>query len=289
MRSPSRLRSSRTVCLMSLMCNGRCLITWYDERRNVVSLTLSHSTEMPEISRIVIVPLMRHTWSGSSLKSRMRARRSVSFGWYSSPMPGSSLANSSSIQTSSPSSPSTRTPWRRALSSSDVPAQALLTLWCSALRLPHHRTREHGLHLPRHAAADAQARVHGPPAARGSSWRTSPTGGHSPLGDRAEPHGTLAPGTPGAEARLAPVVHHLPGSRVSALRLRPSAALNRRYRTCAVTAALSCNVSRELCACFIGSVCRESGADDATIEQCWRCHTTDHWNNIVGVGLYKHH
>lgn len=28
---------------------------------------------------------------------------------------------------------------------------------------------------------------------------------------------------------------------------------------------------------------------DATVEQCWRCHTTDYWNNIVGVGSYKHH
>jgi hypothetical protein len=32
-----------------------------------------------------------------------------------------------------------------------------------------------------------------------------------------------------------------------------------------------------------------TGQRDATIEQCWRCHTTDHWNNIVSVGLYKHH
>src|SRR5262249_34684763 len=32
-----------------------------------------------------------------------------------------------------------------------------------------------------------------------------------------------------------------------------------------------------------------TGQRDATVEQCWRCHTTDHWNNIVGVGLYKHH
>jgi hypothetical protein len=28
---------------------------------------------------------------------------------------------------------------------------------------------------------------------------------------------------------------------------------------------------------------------DVTVEQCWRCHTTDHWNNIVGIGYYKHH
>jgi hypothetical protein len=27
----------------------------------------------------------------------------------------------------------------------------------------------------------------------------------------------------------------------------------------------------------------------ATVDQCWRCHTTDHWNNIKGVGFYKHH
>jgi len=32
-----------------------------------------------------------------------------------------------------------------------------------------------------------------------------------------------------------------------------------------------------------------TGQSAATVEQCWRCHTTDHWNNIVGVGLYKHH
>jgi len=34
---------------------------------------------------------------------------------------------------------------------------------------------------------------------------------------------------------------------------------------------------------------RMTGQVDATVEQCWRCHTTDHWNNIVGVGFYKHH
>lgn len=28
---------------------------------------------------------------------------------------------------------------------------------------------------------------------------------------------------------------------------------------------------------------------DVTVEQCWRCHTTNHWNNIVGIGSYKHH
>ena len=34
---------------------------------------------------------------------------------------------------------------------------------------------------------------------------------------------------------------------------------------------------------------RVTGQRDAVVEQCWRCHTTDHWNNIVGVGLYQHH
>ena len=32
-----------------------------------------------------------------------------------------------------------------------------------------------------------------------------------------------------------------------------------------------------------------TGQRDAAVSQCWRCHTTDHWTNIVGVGLYKHH
>jgi hypothetical protein len=32
-----------------------------------------------------------------------------------------------------------------------------------------------------------------------------------------------------------------------------------------------------------------TGQGDATVEQCWRCHTTDHWNNVVGVGFYKYH
>lgn len=32
-----------------------------------------------------------------------------------------------------------------------------------------------------------------------------------------------------------------------------------------------------------------TGIKDATVEQCWRCHTTDHWNNIKGIGYYKHH
>jgi hypothetical protein len=28
---------------------------------------------------------------------------------------------------------------------------------------------------------------------------------------------------------------------------------------------------------------------DATVDQCHRCHTTDHWNNIKDVGFLKHH
>lgn len=28
---------------------------------------------------------------------------------------------------------------------------------------------------------------------------------------------------------------------------------------------------------------------DARVEQCWRCHTRDHWNEIRGIGFYKHH
>ncbi len=32
-----------------------------------------------------------------------------------------------------------------------------------------------------------------------------------------------------------------------------------------------------------------TGQRDATVDQCWRCHATDHWNNIIGVGIYKHH
>lgn len=32
-----------------------------------------------------------------------------------------------------------------------------------------------------------------------------------------------------------------------------------------------------------------TGQKDVTVEQCWRCHTTDHWNNIKNVGVYKHH
>lgn len=32
-----------------------------------------------------------------------------------------------------------------------------------------------------------------------------------------------------------------------------------------------------------------TGQRDATVTQCWRCHTTDHWKNIVGVSLYEHH
>jgi hypothetical protein len=26
---------------------------------------------------------------------------------------------------------------------------------------------------------------------------------------------------------------------------------------------------------------------DATVEHYWRCHTTDHWNNIVGIGFFE--
>lgn len=32
-----------------------------------------------------------------------------------------------------------------------------------------------------------------------------------------------------------------------------------------------------------------TGQRTAKVEQCWRCHATDHWNNILGVGFYKHH
>jgi hypothetical protein len=32
-----------------------------------------------------------------------------------------------------------------------------------------------------------------------------------------------------------------------------------------------------------------TGQKDATVEQCYRCHTTDHWNNIKDVGFLKHH
>ena len=28
---------------------------------------------------------------------------------------------------------------------------------------------------------------------------------------------------------------------------------------------------------------------DATVEQCWRCHTIEDWNDIKGVGRYVHH
>lgn len=28
---------------------------------------------------------------------------------------------------------------------------------------------------------------------------------------------------------------------------------------------------------------------DATVEQCYRCHQTTAWNDIIGVGWYKHH
>jgi len=32
-----------------------------------------------------------------------------------------------------------------------------------------------------------------------------------------------------------------------------------------------------------------TGQRDAIVNQCWRCHTTDSWNNIVPIGLYEHH
>jgi hypothetical protein len=32
-----------------------------------------------------------------------------------------------------------------------------------------------------------------------------------------------------------------------------------------------------------------TGRRGAKIEQCWQCHTAGQWNNIVGVGFYKHH
>ena len=32
-----------------------------------------------------------------------------------------------------------------------------------------------------------------------------------------------------------------------------------------------------------------TGQRDASVNQCWRCHATDDWKNIVGVGLYRHH
>jgi hypothetical protein len=34
---------------------------------------------------------------------------------------------------------------------------------------------------------------------------------------------------------------------------------------------------------------RVTGQADATVDQCHRCHTTDHWNNIKGVGFFVHH
>lgn len=32
-----------------------------------------------------------------------------------------------------------------------------------------------------------------------------------------------------------------------------------------------------------------TGQRDATVDQCYRCHTTDHWNNVKGLGFVKHH
>ncbi len=32
-----------------------------------------------------------------------------------------------------------------------------------------------------------------------------------------------------------------------------------------------------------------TGQRDATVDQCYRCHTIDHRNNIKDVGFYKHH
>lgn len=32
-----------------------------------------------------------------------------------------------------------------------------------------------------------------------------------------------------------------------------------------------------------------AGQEHARVEQCYLCHTTDAWNNIKGVGWYKHH
>jgi hypothetical protein len=32
-----------------------------------------------------------------------------------------------------------------------------------------------------------------------------------------------------------------------------------------------------------------TGQWDATVDQCYRCHTTDHWNHIKDVGFLKHH
>lgn len=32
-----------------------------------------------------------------------------------------------------------------------------------------------------------------------------------------------------------------------------------------------------------------AGQEHASVEQCYRCHQTDSWNNIRGVGWYKHH
>ena len=32
-----------------------------------------------------------------------------------------------------------------------------------------------------------------------------------------------------------------------------------------------------------------AGQEHARVEQCYLCHQTDAWNNIRGVGWYKHH
>ena len=32
-----------------------------------------------------------------------------------------------------------------------------------------------------------------------------------------------------------------------------------------------------------------TGQEHARVEQCFLCHQTDAWNNIRGVGWYKHH
>ncbi len=34
---------------------------------------------------------------------------------------------------------------------------------------------------------------------------------------------------------------------------------------------------------------RVSGKEGARVDQCFECHNTTSWNDIVGVGLYKHH
>ena len=32
-----------------------------------------------------------------------------------------------------------------------------------------------------------------------------------------------------------------------------------------------------------------TGQEHARVEQCYLCHQTDAWNNIKGVGWFKHH